>query len=162
MDRLWTPWRFAYISESSEKQIEPLACIFCDLRDSPDDERSLIVHRAAHNFIVLNRFPYTNGHLMIVPYQHVADLDAVPDDAANELIALAKRSQTALREAYHPHGFNLGLNLGAAGGAGVADHIHLHVLPRWTGDANFMTTVAETRVLPEDLMTTYNKLRGKF
>ena len=132
------------------------------MRDSNEDETNFVVHRAAHNLIVLNIFPYTNGHLMIAPYAHVAELDALSDEAAAEMMRLAKQSQTALREAYHPHGFNLGMNLGSAAGAGVANHIHLHILPRWSGDANFMTTVGETRVLPEELTATYGKLRGKF
>jgi ATP adenylyltransferase len=163
VDRLWTPWRFSYIAQSDAKEpYRAKACIFCSLRDSNEDETNFVVHRGAHNFIVLNIFPYTNGHLMIAPYAHLADLDALSDEAAAEMIRLAKQSQTTLREAYHPHGFNLGMNLGSAAGAGVADHIHLHILPRWLGDANFMTTVGETRVLPEELTATYRKLRGKF
>jgi len=162
VDRLWTPWRFAYITESEANKSERASCIFCSLRDSSDDESNFVIHRAAHNLIVLNIFPYISGHLMIFPRAHVADLDAVTDEAASEMISLAKRSQTVLRDVYHPQGFNLGMNLGSAAGAGVADHIHLHVLPRWTGDANFMTTIGETRVLPEELKTTYERLRGLF
>lgn len=162
MDRLWTPWRFAYITESDAEKSERVSCIFCHLRDSQDDENNFVVHRTAHNLIVLNIFPYTSGHLMIVPHAHVADLDALSERAASEMIALAKRSQTILRDVYRPDGFNLGMNLGSAAGAGVADHIHLHILPRWTGDANFMTTIAETRVLPEELTKTYDRLRGLF
>ncbi|MGH9903166.1 MAG: HIT family protein, partial [Pyrinomonadaceae bacterium] len=136
--------------------------VFCSLRDADDDERVFILHRGRANFIVLNLYPYTSGHLLIVPYEHTPDLDAASRETTDELMELAKRCQTVLREVYQPHGFNLGMNLGRAAGAGVADHIHLHVMPRWAGDSNFMTTVAETRVLPEDLPTTYDKLRGKF
>lgn len=162
MDRLWTPWRFAYIAENDAEKSERASCIFCHLRDSQDDENNFVVHRAVHNLIVLNIFPYTSGHLMIVPHAHVADLDALSDEAANEMTGLAKRSQTILRDVYRPDGFNLGMNLGSAAGAGVAAHIHLHILPRWAGDANFMTTIAETRVLPEELTMTYQKLRELF
>ena len=165
MDRLWTPWRYQYIkgAGADEPQSDAPACIFCALHeDTEHDESNYIVYRAEHNYIVLNRFPYTNGHLLIIPYQHTADLDAVSKPATDEMMDLAKRAQTILRAAYRPDGFNLGMNLGRAAGAGVAGHVHLHVLPRWTGDANFMSNIGETRVLPEDLATTYEKLRGKF
>lgn len=126
------------------------------------DERNFILHRARHNFILLNLYPYTSGHLMVVPYLHADALDAVPKDATDEMMDLAKRAQGALREAFRPEGFNLGMNLGGAAGAGVAGHVHLHVLPRWAGDGNFMSTIGETRVLPQDLPTTYQKLRPYF
>lgn len=169
MDRLWTPWRYQYISgeaaETGREDSAPSdACIFCALpqADPSQDERNFILHRAQHNFIVLNLYPYTSGHLLIIPYQHTSELDSVPKDATDELMDLAKRAQTILRAAYRPDGLNLGMNLGSAAGAGVAGHVHLHILPRWTGDANFMSTVGETRVLPEDLPTTYRKLHGEF
>ena len=126
------------------------------------DEVNFVLHRAEHSFIVLNLYPYITGHLMIVPYLHTGEFDSVPKEITDELMDLAKRSQTALREVYSPSGFNLGMNLGAAAGAGITDHIHIHLLPRWSGDTNFMTTVAEARVLPESLDTTYSKLRDKF
>ena len=168
MDRLWTPWRYQYITgESGEKTGDDhssTSCIFCTLpqQDHTWDERNYIIHRARHNFIVLNLYPYTSGHLLIIPYEHTSELDSVSKAATDELMDLAKRAQTLLREAYRPDGFNLGMNLGRAAGAGVAAHLHLHVMPRWAGDANFMSTVGETRVLPEDLHTTYQKLHGKF
>lgn len=164
MDRLWTPWRYDYIkSGSSEQEGQDPSCVFCSLQeDASDDESKYLLHRAAHNFIVLNIYPYISGHLLIVPYLHVAELDAAPKEVTDELMDLTKRAQTVLRETYHPHGFNLGMNLGRAAGAGVAGHIHLHIMPRWIGDANFMSTVGETRVIPEDLSTTYQKLRGQF
>ncbi|MGH9941152.1 MAG: HIT family protein [Pyrinomonadaceae bacterium] len=165
MDRLWTPWRYQYITgESGEKTNEAAdnACVFCALAgDDAHDERNFVLHRACFNFVVLNLYPYTSGHLMVVPFQHTADLDAAPKETTDELMDLTKRCQTALREVYRPQGFNLGMNLGRAAGAGVAGHIHLHVLPRWGGDANFMSTIGETRVLPEDLQTTYQRLSGK-
>lgn len=169
MDRLWTPWRYQYISgEAAETGHDDSApsdvCIFCALpqADPAQDERNFILHRAQHNFIVLNLYPYTSGHLLVIPYQHTSELDSVPKDATDELMDLTKRAQAILRAAYRPDGLNLGMNLGSAAGAGVAGHVHLHILPRWTGDANFMSTVGETRVLPEDLPTTYRKLHGKF
>jgi ATP adenylyltransferase len=169
VDRLWTPWRYQYISgakaENSGDAPSPSdSCIFCTLSqaDPSQDERNFILHRARHNFIVLNLYPYTSGHLLVIPYQHSSELDSISKEASDELMDLAKRAQTLLRAAYQPDGFNLGMNLGSAAGAGVAGHVHLHILPRWTGDANFMTTAGETRVLPEDLPTTYQKLLGKF
>ena len=168
MDRLWTPWRYQYITgESGEKSADHsssnASCIFCTLSQDPArDERNFILHRARHNFIVLNLYPYTSGHLLIIPYEHTPDLDSASKETTDELMDLTKRAQTILRAAYRSDGFNLGMNLGRAAGAGVAAHIHLHIMPRWTGDANFMTTVGETRVLPEDLPTTYHKLHGQF
>jgi ATP adenylyltransferase len=137
--------------------------VFCLLAQHPeDDETNFVLHRAEHGFVVLNLYPYISGHLMVVPYLHTGEFDSAPKEITDELMDLAKRCQTALREVYKPAGFNLGMNLGAAAGAGIVDHIHIHVLPRWGGDSNFMTTVAETRVLPEDLPTTYSKLRLRF
>jgi ATP adenylyltransferase len=130
--------------------------------DPEHDESNFVLHRAEHGFIVLNLYPYISGHLMIVPYLHTAEFDSTPKEITDELMDLTKRSQTALREVYAPQGFNIGMNLGAAAGAGITDHMHIHLLPRWSGDTNFMTTVAESRVLPEDLETTYSKLHAKF
>jgi len=155
MDYLWTPWRYRYIADASKDD----RCIFCDAVAANDDPKTLIVLRAQKNFVILNRFPYTSGHVMIVPYQHVAELPAADSAALSEMMQLAQRVQVALEKAYHPQGYNLGMNLGRAAGAGVTGHLHLHVLPRWAGDANFMTVVGETRVEPEDLTTTYEKLR---
>ncbi|MCM3901092.1 MAG: HIT domain-containing protein [Pyrinomonadaceae bacterium] len=163
MDRLWSPWRSEYIAAGSSADSKPGGCVFCEIqRDPSKDEKNFVLHRAKHNFVVLNIHPYIPGHLLIVPYQHVSDLDSTSSDTTNEMMDLTKRSQTLLREAYKPSGYNIGMNLGAAAGAGIVDHIHLHILPRWIGDSNFMSTVGGTRVLPEDLVTTYHKLRGKF
>lgn len=164
MDRLWSPWRYDYIkSGSAGKENDPESCVFCPLlQDSADDEGNFILHRAAHNFVVLNLYPYISGHLLIVPFAHLADLSSLPKEASDELMDLTKHCQSILREVYRPHGFNLGMNLGAAAGAGVAGHLHLHIMPRWFGDTNFMTTVGESRVLSEELTTTYNKLRELF
>jgi ATP adenylyltransferase len=161
LDRLWSPWRYEYIATGGAADAK--GCVFCRLRDDPDrDELNFVLHRASHSFIVLNIYPYISGHLLVVPNEHVADLDAARKETTDELMDLSKRCQTALREVYQPGGFNLGMNLGRSAGAGIVDHIHLHIVPRWTGDSNFMSTVGETRVIPEDLAVTYGKLRGKF
>lgn len=154
MDRLWSPWRYQYISQSAE----PSVCIFCDKARFGDDRENLILFRAQYHFVLLNLFPYTNGHLMVAPYDHIATLSELAAPAAAEMIHLAQRAETLLRQRYRAPGVNLGMNIGACAGAGVAGHIHLHVLPRWPGDANFMTTIGETRVLPEDLAETWAKL----
>jgi ATP adenylyltransferase len=163
MDYLFTPWRYAYITGANA----PDGCLFCGLiqlknDQAKDDEKSLIVHRAEHCFVMLNAFPYTSGHAMIVPYEHVDELSKLSQPAAQEIMALTQRLEGILRELYRPDGVNLGMNIGKAAGAGVASHIHMHILPRWFGDVNFMSAVGETRVLPEDLQITYKKLRSKF
>jgi len=158
MDHLWTPWRYQYVTASHSGS----ACVFCDLAASKDDAEALIVHRAKFNFVVLNRFPYSSGHLMIVPYQHVDLLEKATDDTLQEMMSLARNSQRHLREVYKPGGFNLGMNLGECAGAGIAGHIHMHVLPRWSGDTSFITTVSETRILPEDLGVSWRKLSDAF
>lgn len=164
MDILWSPWRYDYIkSNASETAAQQGGCVFCGiLNNSATDEENFILHRAEFNFIILNIYPYVSGHLLIVPYAHLADLDSAEQPITNELMDLAKQCQTALREVYEPHGFNLGMNFGNAAGAGVAEHFHMHFLPRWIGDANFMTTVGQTRMIPENLSTTYEKLKSQF
>jgi ATP adenylyltransferase len=154
MDYLWTPWRYKYIADASKDD----RCVFCDAVSANDDRGTLIVFRGNRNFIILNRFPYTSGHLMVVPFEHVADLSNADSATLAEMMQLAQRAKTALENTYHPQGYNLGMNLGRAAGAGVTGHLHLHVLPRFAGDANFMTVVAETRLEPEELSTTYEKL----
>jgi ATP adenylyltransferase len=136
--------------------------VFCNAAQDTNDGNTFIVHRARHNFIILNRFPYTNGHVMIVPFAHVASLEAAGDETLIEMTLLARQTEKHLRTIYRPDGLNLGMNLGQSAGAGIAGHIHLHVLPRWTGDTNFMTVTGETRVLPEDLPTTWQRLRAAF
>jgi len=163
LDRLWSPWRNEYVAAGNSADSVPRACIFCQIQSDPGkDEQNFVLHRARYNFVVLNIHPYITGHLMIVPYEHIGELDASAKETSDELMDLTKRSQNALRAAYQPAGFNIGMNLGCAAGAGIADHIHVHIMPRWIGDTNFMTSVAATRVLPEELSTTYRKLLGKF
>jgi ATP adenylyltransferase len=154
MDYLWTPWRYHFVSQGAREA----GCIFCRATQAGDDSRALIVYRGRKNFIILNLYPYTTGHSMVVPYAHVADLAACDAETLAEMMDLARRLQLAFESLYHPQGYNLGMNLGRAAGAGVADHIHLHVLPRWNGDTNFMTTVAETRLQPEEISITYDRL----
>ncbi len=164
MDLLWSPWRYDYIKSGDQKlPADSGICVFCEILNSPaTDEEKFILHRAGHNFVILNIYPYISGHLMIVPFAHIAELDQASKAITDELMDLTKRCQTALREAYQPNGFNLGMNFGKAAGAGVAEHFHLHILPRWIGDANFMTAIGETRTIPESLNTTYEKLKDKF
>jgi ATP adenylyltransferase len=156
MDYLWTPWRYQYIADATKDN----RCIFCDAIAANDDAKMLVIFRGAKNYIILNRYPYTSGHVMVVPYTHVADLAAADPEVLSEMMQLAQRAKVALEKTYHPEGYNIGMNLGRAAGAGVTGHLHLHLLPRWSGDSNFMTVVGETRVEPEDLATTYEKLRS--
>ena len=156
MDRLWTPWRYHYVSTAGAPG---KLCIFCDAAASADDRANLVVLRAEFNFLILNLYPYTTGHLMIAPYRHVATLADADPSALEEMMLLTTRAEKALRGLYRPDGLNIGMNIGDSAGAGVPGHIHMHVLPRWTGDASFMTTVSETRVLPETLETTYDRLK---
>ena len=159
MDRLWSPWRYSYIAGPGAS---PNACIFCQKEAEGRDAENYIVHRARKNFVMLNLYPYTSGHVMIAPYEHVATLQQAAEDTLAEMMLLTRDTERILREVYRAKGINAGLNLGESAGAGVADHIHMHVLPRWPGDVNFMTAIGETRVLPEDLGTTYEKMRRAF
>jgi ATP adenylyltransferase len=158
MDRLWSPWRYRYVSKAAPTD----ACIFCAKPARNEDREDLIVFRGERNFVLLNLYPYTSGHLMVAPYEHVATLEAAAEETLAELMLLTRRAQRHLREIYKAPGYNVGMNIGEAAGAGVAGHIHMHVLPRWPGDANFMTSVAETRVIPEDLETAWSRLRDAF
>lgn len=157
MERLWTPWRLAYVSGGSDAG----ACIFCAALESAD-AAPLIVFRGASCFVILNLFPYNNAHLMIVPKRHVASLAALSEPERAEMMQLAAVAESAITEAYAPHGMNMGINLGKPAGAGVPGHIHLHVVPRWNGDTNFMSVIGHTRVLPEELPQTAEKLRPIF
>jgi ATP adenylyltransferase len=154
MDYLWTPWRYAYVS-TAEKTA---GCVFCDAVNAGDDVKARIVHRGQHCFVILNTYPYTPGHVMVVPYVHLDELRKLPLPAAHEMMDLSQRMESLLRELYHPDGINVGMNIGKAAGAGIAGHIHMHVLPRWVADANFLSVVAETRVLPETLEETWKRM----
>lgn len=157
MDYLWTPWRYAYVTGAERAT----SCIFCEA-PKESDEQAHIVYRGTHCYIILNTYPYTNGHVMVVPYAHLDELRKLPVEAANEMMALTQHMEGVLRSLYHPDGLNLGMNIGKAAGAGVAGHIHMHVLPRWVADANFASVIGETRVLPEALEVTWSRIRGAF
>ena len=158
MDRLWTPWRLPYVMEASASVD---GCIFCDAFDRVDSE-PLVVHRGRSCFVILNKYPYNNGHLMVVPNRHVARLADLEPDVLAEFASLTRDAERVLTGVYDPHGFNMGLNLGKPAGAGVLYHLHLHVVPRWNGDTNFITVVGETRVLPEELAQAGERVRGGF
>jgi ATP adenylyltransferase len=168
MDRLWSPWRLPYILSGGEAR----GCVFCEAltdgessaadHDEAFHQSSLIVFRGRTCYVILNLYPYNNGHLMVVPNRHIPSLAAATHEELCELIELTRRSELALIEGYKPHGMNMGINLGKPAGAGVLDHVHMHVVPRWNGDTNFMTVVGETRVLPEELFETAKKLRPIF
>jgi ATP adenylyltransferase len=153
MERLWSPWRLAYVTGAKPDD----GCVFCTAPRLRDPE-SLVVHRGTACFVVLNLYPYNNGHLMVVPYRHVASLAGLTPDELHETADLTQRSEIALQEAYQPHGINMGVNIGKPAGAGVLDHVHVHLVPRWNGDTNFMTVVGDVRVLPEALLESRNRL----
>jgi len=155
MNRLWAPWRLQYIEHTPEEQ----GCIFCDKPARNRDAEDYILHRGERCFIMLNAFPYNNGHLLIAPYRHVPDLTDLDEDEQRDLLALTNLGLKALREVYHPQGFNVGINIGQVAGAGIADHIHLHIVPRWSGDTNFMPVLGETRVVPQALSESHERLR---
>ena len=156
MDRLWSPWRLPYILKGEDAG----GCVFCDAPEG--DQAALIIFRGATCYVILNLYPYNNGHVMVVPNRHIASLAAATHEELCELIELTRRAEVALGEAYNPHGLNMGINLGKPAGAGVLDHVHMHIVPRWNGDTNFMTVVGETRVLPEELPQSAAKLRPIF
>ena len=158
MDFLFTPWRYAYVTGADKAE----ECVFCGALRRGDDRKTGIVHRGQSCFVILNTFPYTSGHVMVVPFRHTDQLQKLEASTAHEMMDLAQRLEGILRDLYHPDGLNMGMNIGKAAGAGVAGHLHLHVLPRWVADANFMSVVGETRVLPEDLDTTYERIRAGF
>ncbi len=185
MDHLWTPWRYRYVTSADKAKRSgvpaaldgwpgDLGCVFCNLLAAVDhaiangmtaDEAEAaagLVIRGTHCFICLNAYPYTSGHVMVIPYAHEASLAALPAETTHEMMDLAQKTEQVMQQLYKPQGLNFGMNLGEAAGAGVAGHLHLHALPRWSGDTSFMTTIAETRVLPEDLNETWRRMRAGF
>ena len=158
-ERLWAPWRLAYIEKASTGPGDE-GCIFVELPKQADDRKNLILYRGKTAFVMLNAFPYTNGHLMVAPYRHTADLSGLTDEELLEINQLVAKSLDWIKKAYNPEGFNIGVNLGRAAGAGIPDHIHWHIVPRWGGDTNFMTTVGETRVLPQSLDDSWERLKN--
>jgi ATP adenylyltransferase len=158
--RIWAPWRLAYVKDASKDTEE--ACIFCIKPETEGDRANLIVHRGQSCFVILNLFPYTNGHLMVAPYEHIASFQELTAETTAEMMALAQRAMARLEEIYAPQGYNVGINQGRVAGAGVEHHIHLHVVPRWGGDTNFMPVIADTKVMPQTLEESYDALAGAF
>ena len=156
MEVLWTPWRMSYIKSVVEKKRG--GCLFCEVQNM-EDEEALILYRGKRVFVMLNAFPYNTAHVMIVPYRHVSSIEEMEDEELTETMAITKKVMRVIREEYKPDGFNLGWNIGSAAGAGIPGHVHLHVVPRWVGDSNFMTVVGGVKVLPEALSDTYKKLK---
>ncbi len=158
MNVIWAPWRMAYIKQARR----PRGCIFCAKSRARRDAANLLLHRGRHGFIIMNLFPYNSGHLLVAPYAHVKSIEHLPDSVTLDLLKLTNRALRVLRAEMRPEGFNVGINLGRVSGAGIEGHTHLHIVPRWNGDTNFMPLFAETRVIPEHLVATYRKLRTRF
>jgi ATP adenylyltransferase len=158
--RIWAPWRLEYVKDASKDSEQE--CIFCVKPAADDDEANLIVHRGERCFVILNLFPYTNGHLMVAPYEHLSSIADLPPETTAEMMALTQRAIAALNDKYGPDGYNVGFNQGRVAGAGVEHHIHMHVVPRWGGDTNFMPVLGDTRVMPQSLEQSYETLRGTF
>ncbi len=160
MERIWAPWRLEYVKDASKDSADE--CIFCAKPTEGNDEAALIAHRGDRCFVILNKYPYTNGHLMVAPFEHLATIQDLPPETVAEMMALAQRAISVLESKYEPHGYNVGFNQGRVAGAGVEHHIHMHVVPRWGGDTNFMPVLADTRVMPQTIEQTYDALRGAF
>jgi ATP adenylyltransferase len=159
-ERIWAPWRLPYVKDATKESAQE--CIFCTKPAEGDDKANLIVHRGERCFVILNLFPYTNGHLMIAPYEHLASVTDLETATLSEMLELTKRAMGIIEESYEPQGYNIGFNQGRVAGAGIDQHIHMHVVPRWGGDTNFMPVLADTRVMPQTLEQSYDALRGGF
>ena len=162
MDFVWSPWRYHYIRANADGVLSPGGCVFCHAPAVADPSSTLVIARESLAYVILNLYPYTSGHLMIVPYAHVSTILELDAETLSEMMMLVQRSQRALDATYAPDGYNIGMNIGKAAGAGIADHVHMHVVPRWAGDANFMSVIGETRVVPEEMAVTYEKLVAAF
>src|SRR6185295_7709957 len=158
MNHLWSPWRMEYIENNNK----PDGCVFCLAQGMEDSAENLIAFRGERSYVILNRYPYTSGHLMVIPFEHQPNLEELDAETRAEMMELTARSMTVLRKIYNPQAFNMGANIGEAAGAGVKEHVHIHIVPRWAGDTNFMSAVAETRVLPEALEDTYQRVKAAF
>ena len=158
MKHLWSPWRMKYIQNHKKEK----GCVFCNAQAKADDAENLIAFRGRFSYVILNRYPYTSGHLMVIPFEHVSSLEELTSEVRAEMMELTSRCTTELRTIYKPQGFNVGINIGEAAGAGVLGHVHIHIVPRWAGDTNFMSSVGETRVLPESLEETYERVKKAF
>lgn len=159
MKQLWAPWRMEFLTDAKDQK---LGCVFCTLPQEDDDRKNLILNRGEKVFVIMNKYPYNNGHVMVVPKLHVARMDQLPDEDLAEMALTVKRAVKAIESAYKPEGFNLGMNLGASAGAGIKDHLHMHVVPRWIGDTNFMPVLSDTKSMPQHLATSYDQLYEHF
>jgi ATP adenylyltransferase len=155
MEVLWAPWRMEYIRSSGKKASQ---CLFCDKLNNTNDRENLVLYRSRYNFVVMNPYPYNNGHLLILPNMHVPSLKGLDDNTLLEFMRVTQHSIDSIKEAFMPEGFNIGMNLGKVAGAGLGEHVHLHIIPRWTGDTSFMTVIGEVRVIPEHIISAYDKL----
>ena len=158
MKQLWAPWRMEFLKSEPRADV----CVFCDAHKNAHQRHSLVLHCVEYCFVIINKFPYTNGHLMVVPIQHTHDFASLPLQTAQQMMQLSQTCLTVLKQAYKPEGFNIGMNLGAAAGAGIRDHLHLHIVPRWTGDTNFMPVLADTKSMPQHLMESFDLLSQQF
>jgi len=158
MDHLWSPWRMEYITNNNKEE----GCVFCTAQEMQDSAENLILHRGERSYVIINRYPYTSGHLMVIPFQHVPNLEDLDPETRAEMMELTSQCTTVLRNIYRPQGFNVGVNIGEAAGAGVVGHVHIHIVPRWKGDTNFMSSVGQTRVIPEALEDTYERVIKEF
>ncbi len=158
MNHIWSPWRMAYIENNTKAE----GCVFRTVQEMEDSAENLVAFRGERAFVILNRYPYTSGHLMVVPFDHRSNLELLDSETRAEMMELTTHCMTALRKIYNPPAFNMGANIGQAAGAGILEHVHIHIVPRWPGDTNFMSAVAETRVLPESLEDTYARVRKVF
>ncbi|MBK9927473.1 MAG: HIT domain-containing protein [Anaerolineales bacterium] len=158
MNQLWSPWRMEYIDNNNKEE----GCVFCNAQAREDGAENLIAYRGERAYVILNRYPYTSGHLMVIPFTHVSSLEELDPETRAEMMELTSRCTTVLKSIYKPQGFNVGVNMGEAAGAGVLGHVHIHIVPRWKGDTNFMTAVGQTRVLPEALEDTYLRVKKEF
>lgn len=154
MENMWSPWRMKYITDNEK----PGDCIFCSYPKMKDGIENLIVHRGESAYVILNRYPYTSGHVMVVPFQHVASIEELTPTIRGEIMEMVNETIGVLRKVYQPEGFNIGINMGSAAGAGIAEHAHVHIVPRWAGDTNFMSITGETRVIPEDMQVTFDRI----
>lgn len=162
LDSLWAGWRMQFLEETSQGKTETGECVLCVIANHTDDQEVMVIHRAKHAYVVLNIYPYTSAHLMVVPLVHTAKLSELPEAAKVEIFELVELSMECVQREYSPQGFNVGMNLGRAAGAGIAEHLHAHVVPRWLGDSNFMSTTANARVLPEALARTRERLMASW
>lgn len=165
MKRIWAPWRLEYILQAKKKEkssTRKKSCVFCEVQKGRPNQKNLVLYRGKHSYVVMNKYPYTNGHLMVIPNRHTCDFSALTQEEHLEMGVLKSISVAILKSVFHPEGFNIGMNLGEAAGAGIAEHLHYHIVPRWVGDHNFMPVLGEVRIMLEHLKKTYARLKKEF